>query len=55
MHAAAVWCPEPGLSPCKAETVQSEYERNDAAVLLKCVLWGLAGIAVALLVAVTLI
>jgi hypothetical protein len=51
MHAAAVFVRVPGLAPSNAETVQSGYERNDAAVLLKCVLWGLAGIAVALLVA----
>jgi hypothetical protein len=35
--------------------VQSGYERNDAAILLNYVLWGIALIAVALLVAAALI
>jgi hypothetical protein len=55
MRLAAVWCPVPGLSPRKAETVQSGYERNDALVLLKGMLWGLAAMAVGLLVAAVLI
>jgi hypothetical protein len=55
MHIAAVWCPVPGLSPRKAQTMQSGYERNDGVVLLKWTLGGLAAIGVALLVAAVLI
>jgi len=49
---AAAWCAQ-GISPCEASTVQ--IEDNEAFVLLKWMLWGLATVAVGLLVLAALI
>jgi hypothetical protein len=55
MHVAASFCWSGPAAPAKADTVQSGYEPNEAAVLLNYVLGGIAFVAVALLVSAALI